>query len=73
MTTDTIRAALTAEEQLAASLERYAGEWVAIQNHNVVRHADTLRGLLDAAGPQDISSFDRIFEVSTASGISCFF
>jgi hypothetical protein len=73
MTTDTIRTALKAEERLAANLEQYAGEWVAIQDHNVVRHAGTLRGLLDAAGPEEISSFDRILEVSTTSGVGCFF
>jgi Family of unknown function (DUF5678) len=64
---------LEAEEQLAANLDRYVGEWVAIRNHDVVCHADTLKGLLDATKTQDVSDFDRIFEVSTASGVSCFF
>jgi hypothetical protein len=73
MTTGNINKALQAEEQLAASLNRYVGQWVAIRNHDVVCHADTLRGLLDATKTEDVSSFDRILEVSETSGVSCFF
>jgi hypothetical protein len=68
-----ITKALKAEEQLAANLNEYVGEWVAIRDHNVVCHADTLRGLLVASETQDVDSYDRILEVSTHSGISCFF
>ncbi len=73
MTTSNITNVLKAETLLAANLNRYVGEWVAIRDHDVVCHADTLRGLLEASKTQDVSSFDRIFEVSTASGVSCFF
>lgn len=73
MTTVNITKALKAEEQLATNLNRYVGEWVAIRDHDVVCHAGTLRGLLEASKTQDVSSFDRIFEVSTAPGVSCFF
>jgi hypothetical protein len=69
----TITKVLKAEEQLAANLNEYVGEWVAIRDHGVVCHADTLRGLLDAIGTQDIDRIDRIFEVSDDPTVSCFF
>ncbi len=73
MATLNIAKALKAEDQLAADLNRYVGEWVAVRDHNVVCHADTLRDLLDASDTEEIQSFDRIFEVSETSGVSCFF
>ena len=66
-----ISQAIQAEEQLAANLNAHAGEWVAIRDHAVVRHADSLRGLL--AETEEIDNIDRILEVSTESGVSCFF
>jgi hypothetical protein len=66
-----INEALHAEEQLAANLNAHVGEWVAIRDHAVVRHADSLRGLL--AETKEIDSIDRILEVSSESGLSCFF
>ena len=65
--------ALQAEERLATNLNEYVGEWVAVRDHDVVCHAETLRGLLDATEAQDIDCIDRILEVPTASGVSCFF
>jgi hypothetical protein len=73
MATLNVTEILAAEEQLAASLNNYVGEWVAIRDHDVVCHAATLRGLLAETGTQDIEHIDRILEVSTASGVSCFF
>jgi hypothetical protein len=73
MATVDVAKVLKAEEQLAANLNDYVGEWVAIRDHDVVCHAGTLRGLLDATETQDIERIDRILEVSTASGVSCFF
>jgi hypothetical protein len=73
MPTIEIDQAIRAEEQLAATLNEYVGEWVAIRDHNVVCQAHTLRGLLGAIETQDIESIDRILEVSTDSGVSCFF
>ena len=73
MATVNVTKVLAAEEKLAANLNDYAGEWVAIRDHDVVCHARTLRGLLAATETQDIEGIDRILEVSTASGISCFF
>jgi hypothetical protein len=71
-TVDVIKA-LEAEERLAANLNDYVGEWVAIRDHEVVCHAATLRELLAATETQDIEHIDRFLEVSTASGVSCFF
>jgi Family of unknown function (DUF5678) len=73
MATVDISAAIRAEEQLATNLNRYVGEWVAIRDHNVVCHADTLRCLLEARETEDVSHIDRILEVSQDSGTSCFF
>lgn len=73
MATVDITKALKAEERLATDLNKFVGEWVAVRDHGVVCHAETLRGLLDATKAQDINRIDRILEVSTASGISCFF
>jgi Family of unknown function (DUF5678) len=69
--TTNIHEALLAEEHLAANLSEHAGEWVAIRDHAVVSHADSLRGLL--ADTKEIDSVDRILEVSSESGLSCFF
>lgn len=73
MATVDISKAIKAEEQLATNLNRYVGEWVAIRDHDVVCHADTLRGLLEAHETKDVGHIDRIFEVSRDSGLSCFF
>jgi hypothetical protein len=73
MPTIEIDKALRAEERLAANLNDYLGEWVAIRDHVVVCHAGTLRGVLDATETQDIDSIDRILEVSSDPGSSCFF
>lgn len=73
MATVDVPKALRAEERLAANLNNFVGEWVAIRDHDVVCHAETLRGLLAATETQDIDRIDRILEVSTASGVSCFF
>jgi hypothetical protein len=66
-----INQAIRAEEQLAANLNAHVGEWVAVRDHAVVGHADSLRGLL--AETEEIDNIDRILEVSSESGLSCFF
>jgi hypothetical protein len=73
MSAATITKVLEAEERLAANLNEYVGEWVAIRDHVVVCHADTLRGLLAAIETQDIGRIDRILEVSDDPAVSCFF
>lgn len=69
--TNGINEALRAEKQLAANLDAHVGEWVAVRDHAVVSHADSLRALL--ADTKEIESVDRILEVSRESGVSCFF
>jgi Family of unknown function (DUF5678) len=66
----TITKALEAEELLAAKLSEYAGEWVAIRDHEVAEHAPTLRELLDSVEGTEV---DRIFEVSDEASTGCFF
>jgi hypothetical protein len=73
MATVDITKAIKAEERLAANLSDYVGEWVAVRDHDVVCHADTLRGLLEASETKDVGHIDRILEVSRDPGISCFF
>ncbi len=68
--TATITKALKAEEQLAARLNDYVGEWVAIRDHKVVENSKTLRGLLAATKDQPI---DRVLEVTADPGDSCFY
>lgn len=63
--------ALKAEQRLAANLNAHMGEWVAVRDHAVVCHADSLRGLL--AETEEIDTIERIFEVSTEPGLACFF
>jgi len=64
-----IVAAVEAEQELATKLEAFAGEWVAVRDHEVVCNAATLRDLLGSIDPGEV---DRIFEVSEDTG-SCFF
>jgi hypothetical protein len=66
----TITKALEAEELLAARLNDYVGEWVAIRDHEVVENAKTLRGLLAAIEDQPI---ERVLEVTEDPGDSCFY
>lgn len=66
----TITKTLRAEELLAGRLGDYVGEWVAIRDHEVVEHSDSLRGLLATIEGQTV---DRILEVTEEAGVSCFF
>jgi hypothetical protein len=66
-----INEALRAEEKLADNLSAHIGEWVAVRDHAVVCHADSLGSLL--ADTKEIDNIDRILEVSREPGVSCFF
>lgn len=70
MTATEIQQALAAEEKLAVTLSSYTGQWVAVRNHRVVNHAETLNALLERVEP-DLADIDRIFEVGDPGGI-CF-
>jgi Family of unknown function (DUF5678) len=70
MTEAQIQQALAAEEVLATTLSAYTGQWVAIRDHRVVKHADTLNALLERVEPE-MATLERIFEVGEPGGI-CF-
>jgi hypothetical protein len=64
---------LLAEETLAIELGDYIGQWVAVGDHHVVAHAETLRELLDQIEREEINmdGLDRgIFQVIEGP---CFF
>jgi hypothetical protein len=70
MTPVEIQQALAAEEALTDTLGEYTGQWVAVKDHRVVNHADTLNALLERVEP-NLDTIDRIFEVGDPGGI-CF-
>ncbi len=65
-----IEQVLKAEEALGNALGAYAGQWVAVREHCVVNHADTLNALLERVEPE-LPTLERIFEVVEPGGI-CF-
>lgn len=70
MTATEIQRALAAESELADALREFTGQWVAVRDHRVVDHAETLNALLERVEP-DLSTIERIFEVGDPGGI-CF-
>ena len=70
MTPTEIEQTLKAEEALADALSAYTGQWVAVRDHRVVSHADTLNVLLERVEPE-LPTLERIFEVAEPGGI-CF-
>lgn len=70
MTPAEIERALAAEEALGDSLSQYTGQWVAVRDHQVVSHADTLNALLERVDVE-LPTLERIFEVVEPGGI-CF-
>lgn len=70
MTATEIKRALAAENELADTLREFTGQWVAVRDHRVVDHADTLNALLERVEP-NLDAIERIFEVGDAGGI-CF-
>lgn len=70
MTATEIQRALAAESELADALRAFTGQWVAVRDHRVVDHADTLNALLERVEP-NLDTIERIFEVGDPGGI-CF-
>lgn len=70
MTATEIKRALAAENELADTLREFTGQWVAVRDHRVVDHADTLNALLERVEP-NLDAIERIFEVGDTGGI-CF-
>lgn len=59
--------AVDAEKRLAAELERYAGKWVAVKDHEVVGNAQTLDALLTLVDTEDVDAVFPVAEHATAS------
>jgi Family of unknown function (DUF5678) len=70
MTATEIQRTLAAESELADVLRQFTGQWVAVREHRVIDHADTLAALLGRVEP-DLGSIERIFEVGDPGGV-CF-
>lgn len=72
MTTVDLKRELNAERELASALADYAGQWVAVRQHSVEAHADSLEGVLDQIGEEEATAFDGIFRVPEAD-TACYF
>jgi putative hemolysin len=72
MTVAEIDKALEAERELGQYLDKYAGEWVGVCDHEVVANAVTLGELieqLEASGKTEV----EVIQVSKDPGAACFF
>jgi hypothetical protein len=61
-----------AEQELSEALEAFIGQWVAVKNHLVVAHADTLRELLAHIETTDLD-VEGVFQVIKEQGSASFF
>jgi hypothetical protein len=70
----TIAEQISAEEALANTLTQYAGQWVAVCNHEVIEAALTLEELesLLEQSEEDTSEVE-VFEVAEDPHAACFF
>jgi len=59
-----LRQAIAAEAELAKRLREYAGEWVAVRNHEVVAYAPTLEELMEKVHGAGQEASVEVFEVS---------
>jgi Family of unknown function (DUF5678) len=71
VTTLELRREIAAEEALAKKLEKYAGEWVATRQHEVIGHAPSLDELLEQIKTEE-EGVEGIFQVPE-SNYACFF
>ncbi len=70
MNANHLESTLEAERALGESFEQFAGQWVAIVDHVVVKHDETLNGLLAQIDPDKV---DRIQHVTAEKAAFCFF
>jgi putative hemolysin len=68
----TIAEQISAEEALAATLDQYAGRWVAVCNHVVVNDDETLEGLLEQIAAEQQEDVE-VFQVAVDPHAACFF
>ena len=67
----TVAEQVRAEEALGRVLSQYAGQWVAVVDHAVIQHADTLDGLLERIkGPEEEA---EVFRVPENPDVACFY
>ncbi len=66
----TVAEQVSAEEALAATLDQYAGRWVAVRDHHVVADDESLEGLLEQVEEQEAV---EVFQVSLTPHAACFF
>jgi hypothetical protein len=59
---DVLHQQVKAERELSTRLEQYAGEWVAVRNHEVVAHADSLDALMDEVDADEVETVFRVAE-----------
>jgi Family of unknown function (DUF5678) len=68
---EVLRQQISAERELSKRLLQYAGEWVAVRNHDVVAHASTLEKLMELVSGTEETV--EVFEVSAEPEAVCFF
>jgi hypothetical protein len=70
MSTVELEREIQAETVLASELEKYAGEWVAVNEHAVVAHARTLQELREQIGETEV---EGVLKVPEGDPAACFF
>jgi hypothetical protein len=70
---DALRQQIAAERELSTRLRDHAGEWVAVRNHEVVAHAQTLEELMERVRERKGEETVEVFEVSTEPESAYFF
>jgi hypothetical protein len=66
----TVAEQVQAERRLGDTLDQYPGEWVAVLNHEVIAHADTLEALLEQI---EASEEVEVFQIAEDPHVACFF
>jgi hypothetical protein len=70
---EVLRQQVKAERDLSKRLLKYAGEWVAVRNHEIVAHAPTLEELMELVRETQQEEAVEVFEVSSEPESVCFF
>lgn len=67
---DVLMDQVRAERELAAQLEQFKGEWVAVRDHHVVANAPSLDDLMRQVDTDDV---DAVFEVAEVTSSAWYF
>jgi hypothetical protein len=70
---EVLRRQISAERELSEQLLQYAGEWVAVRNHEIVVHAATLEQLMEIVSGANEEESVEVFEVATDPTAVSFF